>query len=618
VNKSLVICVYFALTLSALLVYWQVWNFDFVNFDDNIYVYENLHVLNGLSWDSVVQAFTKPDVGNWLPLTWLSFMFDCQLFGLNAGWMHFENFLLHLANTLLLFAVLKKMSGSLWPSAFVAAAFAIHPMHVESVAWITERKDVLSTLFWMLTLLAYVGYVRQPGWSRYIGTLVVFAAGLMAKPMLITLPFVLVLLDYWPLNRIDSLASLYKAVVEKIPLFVLSIASSVITFGVQRASGALSDIKYLPLQSRVANAFLSCARYIEKMFWPQNLAVFYPYDADSFSFWQVMPCALLPLAISIFVISFGRNKKYLPVGWFWFVITVLPVIGLIQTGPQGWADRYTYIPYIGLFIMIAWGLPDLLSKWPYCKLTLGITAAITMTALGMSARLQTSYWKNSSTLFSHAIAATQRNYLAQCALGDDLLKQGKIDLAIEHYTKALKIRPNYADARNNLGAIWLKEGKLTDAIACFKEALRINPDFADAHNNLGIAFKRQGNFAQALTHFTEAVKFKPDWPAAMANLALLIATAPNLKDRNVNEAIELAERACKLTNYKDPTFVGALAAAYACAGRFSEAVDTARKAASLAEAAGQPQIKNVIIRQLAFYTQGKPYIEPTSKSSPGN
>ncbi len=672
IKKSLFIFVYLALILSTLLVFWQVRNFDFINYDDNHYVSENPHVLTGLTFDNIIWAFTTGQEANWHPLTWLSYMLDCQLFGPNPALIHIVSLLLHVANTLLLFAVLKKMTAALWPSAFVAAAFALHPMHVQSVAWIAERKDVLSTLFLLLTLLAYVGYVRCPSVFRYVAALMLFAIGLLAKPMLVTLPFVLLLLDYWPLKRFSTFdfrlpieknqkskiknqkfaQSFWHLIIEKIPFFILSAVSSVITFLVQHSSGTIADINILPLESRVANAFLSYARYMGKMFWPQNLAVFYPFDAASFAFWQAALCVLLLLVVSFSVIYFGRTRRYLPVGWFWFVGTLIPVIGLVQVGTQSLADRYTYIPYVGLFIMIAWGLPDLLSKWPYRKIALGISMPIVITALGICAHRQVSYWNNSTTLFLRAIEVTQNNYVAHCNLAKDLRNQGKTVLAIEHFKKAYQIAPNYPDTvnglgaalydhgdfseaieyfqkaiqvkpdspypRNNLGFALQKQGKLNEAVAYFTQAVQIKPNFAEARNNLANALVLQGRFDEALDQFRAVLRLKPDWPEPMNTLAWLIATHPEIKGRDINEAIYLAGRACELTSYRNPSYLGTLAAAYASAGKFPEAIDTAQKAVTLADAAGQLQIKDAIQYQLTFYTQGKPYVESGQKSLPGN
>ncbi|HEY5141044.1 MAG TPA: hypothetical protein VIJ25_17275, partial [Methylococcales bacterium] len=424
-KKPALIFIYFALTASTLLVFWQVRTFDFVNYDDSVYVYKNQHVLGGLSPGNIISAFTTSDYGYWQPLTWLSLMLDCQLFGLDPGRIHLVNVFLHLVNTLLLFAVLKKMTGKLWPSAFVAATFALHPTNVESVAWIAERKDVLSTLFLLLTLIAYVGYVRNRSPFRYLLTILLFALGLLAKPMLVTLPFLLLLLDYWPLDRFaapqsvktttvpDRRRILYQLIIEKIPFFALSAVSSVITYLTQQTDAVIIDDKSIPfLELRFANVFLSYARYIEKMFWPHDLAVFYPPDISSFALWQIALCVLLLLVICIFVLRLRRNQKYLSVGWFWFVGTLIPVIGLIQFTGSSHDDRYTYIPYIGLFIMIAWGLPELLSKLPYRKIVFGVSMVVVLTALGICTQRQVGYWNNSIALFSHAIEVTKNNYLA--------------------------------------------------------------------------------------------------------------------------------------------------------------------------------------------------------------
>jgi tetratricopeptide (TPR) repeat protein len=563
-KKPLVIFVYSALILSTLLVFWQVCNFDFVNYDDDDYVYENPDISNGLSYGSFIAAFTTPHVGNWLPLTWLSFIFDCQLFGMDPGWMHFVNLLLHLANTLLLFTVLKKMTGAQWQSAFVAAAFALHPMHVESVAWITERKDVLSTFFLLLTLAAYIGYVKRRGLFRYMLTVLLFALGLMAKPMLVTLPLLLLLLDYWPLSRFDAQsrkhdgrAIPYGIMLEKIPFFVLAAASSVITFLVQRAGGTLVDPNWLPLQSRVANAFLSYAKYIGKMFWPQNLAVFYPFDVGTIGFWQVVLCALLMIVVSAGAIRFGRKQKYLLVGWLWFVLALIPVIGLVQSGAQSYADRYTYIPYIGLFIMIAWGLPEFLSKWPQRKIALGIAAVMVLTAMGIGTYRQAGYWNNSTTLFSHAIEVTQDNDVAYNNLGVAYDGLGRGAEAIDAYKQAIRIRPEHAEAYNNLGNIYRRLGRWqdavdaheqaikikpddakasynlgvaydalgrgTDAIDAYKRAIRIKPDYAEAHNNRGVVYGKLGRWQDAIDDFREAIRIKPDYVKARNNLARVLA-----------------------------------------------------------------------------------------------
>jgi tetratricopeptide (TPR) repeat protein len=710
-KKALVPLIYAVLALSVLLVYWQVRDFGFVDYDDDDYVFENPHVLSGLTWDNVTWAFTTGHASNWHPVTWLSHMLDIQLFGPKPGWMHLVNVLLHLANTLLLFAVLKRMTGSLWPSAFVAAAFALHPMHVESVAWIAERKDVLSTFFLMLTLAAYVGYVKRPSVFRYLTALSLFALGLMTKPMLVTLPFVLLLLDYWPLGRIDTRRTLYRALVEKTPFFVLVAASSVITYFVQHSGGSVIRMDALPLVYRAANAFLSYARYIGKMFWPGDMAVFYPFDAHATELRLIAICALLIVVVSVLAIWFGRKQKRLFVGWFWFVGMLVPVIGLVQVGSQAIADRYTYLPYTGLFIMIAWGLPELLSGWPQRKLVMGVSAAVVLAAMGICSHAQAGYWKDSMTLFSHAIEVTQNNDIAYYNRGVAYAGLGRMQEAIDDFSQAVKIRPDYAEAYNNrgtaydklgrgaeaiedynlaiqakpeqaesyynrgavynklgrpqeaikdyllaikikpdcieaytnLGVIYTRLGRLQDAVDSFNQAIRIKPDYAEAYNNLGVVYGGMDRLPDAVNAYQQATRIKPDYAdafhnlgnvygrlgryedaqyaykqailnrpdlaVAYNNLALLLATKPGIKDRRTNEAIRLASWACELTNYKDPAFLGTLAATYASAGRFPEAVDTAEKAIKLADAAGQTQVVDVIRRHLSFYEQGKPFIE---------
>ncbi len=384
-RREILICLF--LVLATLTVYWQVGNYEFVNFDDDKYIIENFHVQKGLTRDSVIWAFTATHVSNWHPLTWLSHMLDFQLYGLNPSGHHLTNVFFHLVNTLLLFLVLKLMTGALWRSGLVAALFAVHPLHVESVVWVAERKDVLSTLFWMLTLWAYLGYTKRPGVKRYLVILLAFALGLMAKPMLVTLPFVLLLLDYWPLKRIElgqsaiglpaasqpstiankPGAQAFRLLLEKTPMFVLAAVSSVVTFIVQKSGGAVGALETYPFKIRMANALLSYVIYLKKMIWPQNLAVFYPHPGQSLPMWQAAGAGLLLVVVSIAVIRAGRRYPYLPVGWLWYVGTLVPVIGLVQVGDQAMADRYTYVSLIGLFIVVAWGVPDVARSWRYGK-----------------------------------------------------------------------------------------------------------------------------------------------------------------------------------------------------------------------------------------------------------
>ena len=591
VKKSLIISIYFALVVSALLVFWQVRNFDFVNYDDNDYVYANPHVLNGLTAGTVWWAFTTGYAANWHPLTWLSLTLDRQLFGPNPAGFHLTNLFFHIANTLLLFLVLKQMTKAIWQSAFVAAAFALHPMHVESVAWIAERKDVLSTFFWILAMLAYMRYVKQPGAARYLLVLLIFALGLMAKPMLVTLPVVLLLLDYWPLNRLmpqtvavagrqkhksapaaDKNPTFYRIIIEKVPFFVLSVISSIITFLVQRSGGAVRDIDALSLNNRIANTFLSYVRYIGKMFWPQNLAIFYPFDVIRIPFWQIAACAFLVLGISIFVVRIGHNQRYLSLGWFWYLGTLVPVIGIVQVGSHAMADRYTYIALIGLFIIIAWGLPELLAKWIYRKTALGVSMVIILTTLGICAHRQTSYWKNSVTIFSHTIEVTQNNWLAHNNLGNAYTRLGRDNEAIDAYKQALNINPNLTEARTNLGIVYSKLGRDNEAIEAFKQALKIKPDYADAHYSLGIAYAVLSRWSEAIDAFKQAIKINPEYADAHYNLGLAYSNLGRS-----TEAIDAYQQTIKI----NPNYAKAynnLGAVYVNLHRYTEAIDTFKQA----------------------------------------
>ena len=529
-----------ALIAANLIVYASVWHHDFVNYDDDQYVSTNTVVLRGLTWHSASWAFTTGYAVNWHPLTWLSHMLDVQLYGLDPGPHHLTNLLFHIANTLLLFGLLRRMTGALGGSAFVAGLFAVHPLHVESVAWVAERKDVLSTLFWMLTLWAYVEYVRRPGLRRYWAVLLFFALGLMAKPMLVTLPFVLLLLDFWPLGRMglgpnpadgwalsrDGWATTVRLVWEKLPLLALTVMSSIVTLVVHRRGGAVISLGATPLNLRVANALVSYVAYIGQMLWPARLAVLYPY-AQSLPGWWTAGAFLGLMAISVAVIRAGPRRPYLLVGWLWYLGTLVPVIGLIQVGDQARADRYTYIPLIGLFIVVAWGVPDLMVRWPFRRIALPAAAGLVSLACVIAARGQLRYWQDSTTLWTHALAVTTGNTIVHNNLGVVLADQGKLEEAIAHYSEALRIKADSADAHNNLGVALADQGKLEEAIAHYSEALRIQPDYADAHNNLGVALADQGKLDEAIAHFSEALRIKPDYIKARDNLRLTLVSRGN-------------------------------------------------------------------------------------------
>jgi len=524
------------LIAATLVVYWPVRHYEFVNYDDSRYVSENPHIRDGLTWKGIrwsVSADLLVDSRHaelWIPVTYLSHLLTFQLFGANPSAHHLVNVGLHVLNTVLLFLVLRRMSGDMWNSACVAALFGLHPLHVESVAWIVERKDVLSTLFGILTLGAYLRYTEQPAPSRYWVILLFFALGLAAKPMLVTLPFVLLLLDYWPLGRFPrvGLGLCWKRVWEKTPLFVLVAGYCIVTYLAQQRGGAM---KQLPIGNRIENALVSYTSYIRKMFWPSDLAVFYPHPGDTLLLWQVAGAGLVLACITAWVIRAAPKRPYLVVGWLWYLGTLVPVIGLIQVGEQAMADRYTYIPLIGLFIMVAWGIPELVSGWRYQSALLIIAPAILLPILMISARLQVGYWHNSVTLFEQALRVTSSdNSMAHNNLGVALSDQGKLKEAAAHYAEALRINRDYADAHNNLGTIFTNQGRLKEAVVHYTKALRIKPDFAKAHYNLGKALFNQGKLKEAEVHYTEALRIKPDLAEAHTGLGITLANQGGFKE----------------------------------------------------------------------------------------
>ncbi|HYA13972.1 MAG TPA: tetratricopeptide repeat protein [Syntrophales bacterium] len=537
--------------------------------DDDIYVYENSHVKRGLTEDTVKWAFTTFQASNWHPLTWLSYMVDTELFGSSAAWHHRMNMLYHLLNTELLFLVLWGMTRGLWQSAFVAALFGVHPLHVESVAWIAERKDVLSTLFWILTMGAYLRYIRRPGLKRYLSVLVIFTMGLMCKPMLITLPFVLLLLDWWPLGRVTpanasdtpswqfSLSAFSQLVWEKLPLLVLSAISSFITFLAQTKGGAVRSLDYIPFGVRISNALVSYLAYLWKMVWPSSLSMFYPHPASTHADipgWEITGAVLLLGGLSFLAWWQGQRRPYLIVGWLWYLGTLVPVIGLVQVGNQAMADRYTYVPLIGLFIAMAWGIPNVFSTGRFRRLVLGLLGG-GVVVLSVIAWSQTGYWRDGVTLFSRALTVTQDNWLAWNNLGVTYDKLGQPQQAITYYREALRIKPDLnkawynlgvayeklgqpgqaisyyrealrtkpddVDAWNNLGVVYDKLGQPQQAIVYYREALRIKPDHADAWNNLGVVYDKLGQRQQAIVYYREALKFKPDYVGAWYNLGVV-------------------------------------------------------------------------------------------------
>jgi len=547
--RNVLVCLF--LSMATIAVYWQVQKYDFVNLDDNDYVYDNRHVQAGLTLESIKWAFTTTHSSNWHPLTWLSHMMDCQLYGLNSGQHHLHNLFFHIANSLLLFFIFRKMTDSSWRSSFVAVLFALHPLHVESVAWVSERKDVLSTFFWMLTIWSYIWYVERPAVKRYLLVIVFLTLGLMSKPMLVTLPFVLLLLDFWPLCRIrfqkagvvkkfQQRSIVYRLVLEKTPLFVLVAMSSAVTFYAQKHGGAVASLDVTSLKVRIANALVSYVKYIGKMVYPSKLAVLYPYS-EILQGWEIIGACLLLVSISFLAIRTIKQKPYFAVGWLWYIGTLVPVIGLVRIGKQSMADRYTYVPLIGIFIIIAWGVPELVAQWRYRKIWLTTLATVFITILMGMTWKQVGYWKNSITLFEHTLKITSNNYLPHNNLGVALQDEGRIDEAIDHYLKALQINPYYEKAHYNLGVALQDEGRIDEAIDHYLKALQINPDYEKAYYNLNevLAFSREidGN----IDKIEKALKYKPNNPLLYCILGKLYRIKGKL-----DKAIEYYQKALSL------------------------------------------------------------------------
>jgi len=478
-----------ALLLSVLVlaVYFNVQHFDFIQMDDPQYVVQSDIVTGGLSWDGIRKAFSTVQVANWHPLTTLSFMLDYQLFRLNAAAYHWNNVLLHLLASILLLGALNRITRAFWKSFFVALLFALHPLHVESVAWISERKDVLSALFCFLTIYVYSRYTEKPSIAKYAAVILVYAAGLMTKPMLVTLPFVLLLLDSWPLKRFDGgRQKILCLVCEKIPLFVLSAASCVVTFCVQRSSEAVVSVDLISLPARISNALVSYAKYLAMTFRPVDLAVFYPHPGMP-PLEQLLPGVAVLVLITALVLLHASRRPYLFVGWSWYLGTLVPVIGLVQVGVQAMADRYTYIPLVGIFIMIAWGIPDLLKTWRHRSIAMATAGAAVLSVLSILSWRQVQVWENSHTLFRHAVEVTRENSVAHSNLAFAYARQGDIDTAIRHFDMASKMTPHFPDTHNNLGVLLAQIGRYEEAVRAFRTALDEYPGYGLARKNLDAA-----------------------------------------------------------------------------------------------------------------------------------
>jgi tetratricopeptide (TPR) repeat protein len=499
------------LMVAIFAVYAQVSHFDFTDYDDPAYVWANAHVKAGVTLDNIKWSFTAFEVGNWAPVTLLSHMLDCQLFGMESGMHHLVNVLFHMLTTLLLFAVLRRATGARAPSAFVAFMFAMHPLHVESVAWVSERKDVLSAFFFFLALYAYVRYTEAPGLRRYLMVAAPFCLGLMSKAMLVTFPFALLLFDVWPLRR----AQFPKILWEKLPLMALSGGASVVTYFAQQSAGAFSVV---PFGLRMEVALTSYVIYIGQMFWPTRLAAIYSYP-DAVPAWQPVCAMAVLLGISAVAIYTWRTRPYIATGWFWYLGTLVPVIGLMQVGGQSRADRYTYIPMVGLLWILGWGAADVIKNWPRAKPVIAAAAVVSCAACMALSWRQAGYWQNGVTLFRHAVDVTGDNYWARYNLGDalyvqanSLMNSGHGSEAIDRFEEALRARPNYAEADNNLGILLAKTpGRTAEAIAHFEAALRLDPKLVEAHRNLGMLLSSvPGRVSDAIAHLEAAERLQPD------------------------------------------------------------------------------------------------------------
>lgn len=638
------------LLLGVIFVFAQVRTFEFLGIDDGEYVTENAAIKSGLSWSTVKWCFTHTVAANWHPLAMMSHALDCTLFGQNAGAHHLVNVAFHAANTVLLFWLLLSLlrptddarsasATHLWMCAIVAALFGLHPLRAESVAWISERKDVLSAFFFILTLISYVRYVRLrqqklPAVPAYITTLVLYSLGLLAKPMLVTMPFVLLLIDYWPLGRVLKINSLRSVIAEKIPMFLLCGAVSAATFISQNRAGSVVTLDRFSVSDRLINAVVSYARYLSKTFIPINLCGYYPYE--TWSLWQILGSILLVLIVTAFAVRSARKRPYLFVGCFWFVGMLVPVIGFAQVGGQSMADRYTYLPHIGLFIAVTWGLFEVARKPALIALSVAAIASAVLAAQ------QTTTWHDSVVLFERilrltknnvsgeyfmalayeskhrdaeavphfveAIRGNDSNIKAMVHLGRIYSKLGKYDDARKQFETALSIDSNLPLTQMDLGDALMHLNRRDEAIEHFIAAMSLNPDIPEAHFELSNLLASKHDYAGAISHLRTAVQLKPDWPVTLNSLAWMLATQPDAKLRDGRDAVRLAEQAVALSK-NDPGFMDTLAAAYAEAGRFPDAIKTAENAIQLATASNQPGLAAEIKSRLQLYQASTAYRE---------
>ncbi len=639
------------LVAAIFTVFGQTIGFGFVNYDDPTYVTQNPNVLGGMTPGNIKWALTTGYFNNWHPITWLSLILDAQVYGLWAGGYHLSNILLHALTAIGLFLVLRRLTSELWPSFFVAVIFAIHPLRAESVAWIAERKDVLSGVFFVATLAAYRHYAIAPfSLGRYLLALITFTLGLMAKPMLVTTPFLLLLLDFWPLRRFGqevsadattTKAPLRRLLLEKLPFLAIATVSCIITAVAQ--STAIASLQAKPFDIRISNAIVSYVTYVVHFFYPTDLAAFYPYPALGIPAWKTLLCGSLIVLVSVIGLGLRRRAPYLLVGWFWYLGTLVPVIGLLQVGNQAMADRYTYLPQIGLAIAVVWGLHDL-TRFSAAVGIRRVAAATVVLALMTAAFAQTSYWRDSETLWRHAIACTRDSALAHHLLGCALFEQQRNEEAMDQFRAALDILPHLAESRHNLATCWKRLGKTDEAIAEYRHVVRIAPEMAEAHShlagllserghvseaiehyekalaacpellnghfNLGVLLNQQGKAALAVQHWRQALQQTPDDVDALDQLAWTLATCREASVRNGKEALELARRAVALSHSKNPDVLGSLAAALAEMGRYNEATTVAERAMGLADQSGDSERRQTLRQQVESYRRHLPYRDP--------
>jgi Tfp pilus assembly protein PilF len=522
-----VIMAVIGLVVATFIPYWQVRNHAFVLWDDYSLIVDNPPVASGLSWENIKWALTATQPEYWHPMTWLSHMLDCSLYGLNPKGHHLNNLLIHGVNTVLLFLVLRRMTGRFWRSFLVAALFSLHPLHVESVAWVSERKDVLSALFWLLSMWAYTHYVHRSSFSSFLVSLLFFAFGLMTKPMVVTLPFVLLLLDYWPLDRFrgggkDRRHLISRVIMEKVPFLILSAMVSFMTIYVLQNRGSIASSAVIPVKARIANALFSYVDYMGKMLWPKDLACIYPYTSYSLISVKIIGSFLLLVSITFVVFRFRHRMPHMFTGWFWYLGTLVPVLGLIQVGAQAMSDRYTYIPLIGFFILIVWSVEKLIQHWSISRAIVSQFAILLLILLTMLTWSQVTTWRDSRTLFTHASAVTPGNFMAHFNLGNLLVDQGRFEDGYDHLLEARRIDPGNVAVNNNLGSLCVKMGKYGEAVTHYSKALEIDPGQPKVHNNLGNVLAKLGRFEEAVGHYSEALRLSPRFKEARYNLTFIL------------------------------------------------------------------------------------------------